>query len=190
MKFLPIATILTLFIALSAFIVVNNPAAPAQQDTDQIKWLSFEDAVKQNTKKPKKILIDVYTDWCGWCKVMDKQTFSDPIIIQYVNANYYAVKLNAEMREKITFNGEEFNFVLSNPNSNKGYHELAASLLDGKLSYPSTVVLDEKFNRIGLVPGFLKPNVFDQMIKYYGGDHHTKTPFEEFTKNYQSPYGQ
>ncbi|CAN5209486.1 hypothetical protein BH10PSE19_BH10PSE19_22170 [soil metagenome] len=189
MKVYSLAALSILFIAFTAFITINVAEA-GKQEQPEIKWLSFEEAVKQSSKKPKKILIDVYTDWCGWCKVMDKQTFTDPIIVAYVSANYYAVKLNAEQREKIVFNGQDYNFILSNPNSNKGYHELAANLLDGKLSYPSTVVLDEKFNRIGLVPGFLKPEVFDQMLKYYGGDHHTKTPYEEFSKNYKSPYGQ
>ncbi len=186
----PLAILSILFVSLTAFTFIGHGTSEKPQDAAQIKWLTFEEAVKQNAKKPKKMLIDVYTDWCGWCKVMDKQTFSDPIVIAYVNANYYPVKLNAEMRDKVTFQGKDFNFVLSNPNSNKGFHELAASLLDNKLSYPSTVVLDEQFNRIGVVPGFLRPEQFDQMLKYYGGNHHKTTPYEDFTKNYKSPYGQ
>lgn len=190
MKTFPVAILSILFVVAAAMVSVKGIGAEKPQDNVQIKWLSFEEAVKQSAKKPKKMVIDVYTDWCGWCKVMDKQTFSDPIVVAYMNANYYAVKLDAEMKEKLTFQGKDFNFVVTNPANNKGYHELAASLLDGKLSYPSTVVLDEQFNRIGVAPGFLRPEQFDQMLKYYGGNHHKTTPYEDFTKNYKSPYGQ
>lgn len=190
MKKYTLAIIPLLFIALTAFVSFNTSALKDQAEGEGIKWLTFEEAVKLNAKKPRKMIIDVYTDWCGWCKVMDKQTFSDPIIIEYVNANYYAVKLNAEMREKLTFQGVDYEFTVTNPANNKGYHTFAAKLLDGKLSYPSTVVLDENYNRIGLVPGFLRPEQFDQMLKYYGGNHNKTTPYEEFTKNYKSPYSE
>jgi thioredoxin-related protein len=190
MKFYTIAVITVLFVALTAFITINAEGINKPQEGVGINWMTFEQAVKLNAKKPKKMIIDVYTDWCGWCKVMDKQTFSDPIIIEYVNANYYAVKLNAEMTDKLTFQGADYEFVVTNPANNKGYHAFAAKLLDGKLSYPSTVVLDEQYGRIGLVPGFLRPEQFDQMLKYYGGNHNKTTPYEEFTKNYKSPYGQ
>lgn len=185
-----LAVLSILLIVSTAFISRNESNTAQPQDGAQVNWMSFEEAVKQNAKKPKKIVIDVYTDWCGWCKVMDKQTFSDPIVVAYLNANYYAVKLNAEMHDKVSFQGKEFNFVVTNPANNKGFHELAASLLDNKMSYPSTVVLDEQYNRIGVAPGFLRPEQFDQMLKYYGGNHHKTTPYEDFTKNYKSPYGQ
>ncbi len=188
MKSYSIAILAILFVGLTAFFTINANNANGTNEGDGIKWLSFEEAVKLNAKKPRKMIIDVYTDWCGWCKVMDKQTFSDPIIIEYVNANYYAVKLDAEMKDKLTFQGVDYEFTVTN--GTKGYHTFAAKLLDGKLSYPSTVVLDEEYNRIGLVPGFLRPEQFDQMLKYYGGNHNKTTPYEEFTKNYKSPYGQ
>lgn len=190
MKLYSIAIFSILFVALTAFVSIANSGSKDVNEGAEINWISFEEAVKLNAKKPRKMVIDVYTDWCGWCKVMDKQTFSDPIIIEYVNANYYAVKLNAEMREKLTFQGVDYEFTVTNPAANKGYHTFAAKLLDGKLSYPSTVVLDEEYNRVGLVPGFLRPEQFDLMLKYYGGNHNKTTPYEEFTKNYKSPYGQ
>lgn len=159
----------------------------AKQDAE-INWMSFEEAVKKNKKNPKKVFIDVYTGWCGWCKVMDKQTFTDPTIIAYMNANYYAVKFDAEQRESITFKDKEYKFILSDPDRNKGYHELAAALLNGRLSYPTVVFLDEDMNMLTPVPGFRRPPELDVMMKFFGGNHHKKTDYETFSKNYQSPF--
>ena len=69
----------------------------------KVKWYSFEEAVELNKTKPKKILVDVYTDWCGWCKKMDQNTFSHPVIAEYINKNFYAVKFDAESKEAIKF---------------------------------------------------------------------------------------
>ncbi len=70
-----------------------NGAAQAQE---QIQWMKFEEAVAANANNPKMILVDVYTDWCGWCKKMDKDTFTDPRVVAHLKKNFYAVKLNAE----------------------------------------------------------------------------------------------
>lgn len=159
-------------------------------EKQEITWLTLDEAFKRSKKNPKKIFIDVYTDWCGWCKVMDKQTFSDPKIIEYMNATYYPVKFDAEQREPITYQGKEYKFVLSDPGRNKGYHELAAAILQGKLSYPTVVFMDEETNVITAIPGFRRPPELDNFLKYFGGDHHKTTVHETFSKNYQSPYSE
>ncbi|MGV3585410.1 MAG: thioredoxin family protein, partial [Adhaeribacter sp.] len=68
----------------------------------KINWLSLEEAAVLNKKEPRKMVIDVYTDWCGWCRKMDQSTFSDPEVADYVNKNFYAVKLDAEGKKPIT----------------------------------------------------------------------------------------
>ena len=64
--------------------------------SQEINWISIEEAEIANKKEPRKVFIDVYTDWCGWCKKMDASTFEDPQIIKYLNENYYCVKLDGE----------------------------------------------------------------------------------------------
>jgi thioredoxin-related protein len=150
-----------------------------------IQWVSFQEAIEKSKKKPKKIFIDVYTDWCGWCKVMDKQTFTDPLIIEYMNANFYAVKMNAEKDEKIEFKGKEYNFVAQ---SGRGYHELAAELMSGRMSYPTVVFLDEKMDLLQPIPGFRKPAEMDLILKFFGGDHYKNTSYDIFQQKYKSPY--
>ena len=55
----------------------------------EITWLNFEQVAELNKKNPRKVIVEVYTDWCGWCKKMDKTTFQHPEIIKYINQNYY-----------------------------------------------------------------------------------------------------
>ncbi len=132
-----------------------------------INWISWEEAVQlsQTDAQPKKIFVDVYTDWCGWCKKMDKDTFQNPQVSQYMQDNFYMVKMDAEGKDPIQYQGKTFKFV---PSGRRGYHELAAALLQGKMSYPTVVFLDENFNMLSPVPGYQKVEPFMQIAKYFG----------------------
>lgn len=154
------------------FIIVNLSA----QD-NSIKWLTFEEAETGMRLEPKKIFIDVYTNWCGWCKKMDATTFKDPAIIDFINKNYYAIKFNAETRDTIVLNNISYIFKTENR-----ANELAVALLNGKLSYPTTVYLDENFNMLSPVPGFLTADVMLKILKYFGENHHKTTSWEDYQK--------
>jgi thioredoxin-related protein len=175
-SFYSLAT-LALLVAVTGFTFVSPPDPPskASKTAEAIQWLSFEEAIEKNKKEPRKFFIDVYTDWCGWCKKMDKDTFSKPEIAQYVNKHFYAVKLDGEGKKPITVNGHTYNY-----NSEYRSHELAVALLQGKMSYPTTVYLDEKLNMLSPVPGYLTVDVFSKIIRYYGEDHYKKMPWDKY----------
>ena len=171
---------------LLAFIVLGSCfSATAQTKTKKegIHWVSIEKADELRRSAPRKILIDVYTDWCGWCKRMDATTFSDPQVIEYINANYYAVKLDAEQEEPITLGGKTYNFV---PNGRRGYHEIANELLQGKMSYPTTVFLDEGMNMIKPVAGYLDAPTILPILEYLAENAYKETPWEEWLKKRDS----
>ncbi|MAJ51919.1 MAG: thioredoxin [Flammeovirgaceae bacterium] len=149
----------------------------------EINWISFEEAVARTEKNPKMILIDLYTDWCGWCKKMDRDTYSRSEIVAYVNEKFYAVKFNAEGFEDVNFRGYTFKFV---PSGRKGYHELAAALTQNKLSYPTTVFMNEELQIIQPVPGYLDAPTFDVISRYMGEGKYKNTSWEDFQKFYQS----
>lgn len=156
---------------------------PASLSYGQVRWMTFEEAVERSKQEKKKIFIDVYTDWCGYCKIMDKNTFNDPEVARILNENFYPVKFNAEQREDVEFDGHVFRFVPAGR-----YHELAASLLNNKLSYPTVVFLTEDFEMIQPLPGYRKAEEFHMIIQYIGEDHFKSRSWQEFQQTYKSPY--
>ena len=156
-------------------------ALPIFGNAQKINWMTFEEAVKLNETAPKKIFIDVYTDWCGWCKRMDQTTFQDPEVVEYMNENYYAVKFDAESSGTIVFNGNTY-VNQGGTNGRKGTHQLASYLLNGRLSFPSYVFLNEKNQPLTVVPGYMESNKFIPVLKYLATDSYKKQTFEEYIK--------
>ncbi len=155
----------------------------AIQAQDEVHWVSFEEAVVLNEKEPRKILIDVYTDWCGWCKRMDKTTYVNKIIVDYINQHYYAVKLNAEMKDTVRFRDVVF---VSQPGGRRATHQLAISLLDSKMSYPTTVFLDEDFNLLTRAAGYLDAKKIEPILHFFNENKHKELAYPEFLKGFES----
>jgi thioredoxin-related protein len=150
----------------------------------EIKWYSIEEALELNKKEPKKFIIDVYTDWCHWCKVMDKQTFKNKEIAKLINKHFYAVKFNAEQRDSVTFQGQRYGYV---PSGRRGVHEFAYALLGGQMSYPTIVFMNGDLQLISRNPGFHKPKDLEPILKIIGEDiYKDKAKMEEFKKNFKS----
>jgi len=147
---------------LSAYYLSSPNDSPPQIDNSAVHWYTLEEALAAHEDEPKKIFIDMYTDWCGWCKVMDKKTFTDASVIHQLNENYYPVKFDAEGTAPVAFKGRTYNFIAS---GRKGIHELAYNLLDRSPSYPSFVVLDENLNRENIIKGYQTVERFLPMIK-------------------------
>lgn len=142
-----------------------------------IEWITLEEMQAAQSVAPKKVMIDVYTSWCGWCKKMDKTTFANAKVASYLNEYYYAVKLDAESKETILFDGQEYDFI---PNGSRGHHALAASLLDGQLSYPTIVFLDEELGKISGMPGYQTAGALEPVLVYLGEEYYESIPYQEF----------
>lgn len=154
----------------------ENPVA------DAINWITWEQMLEKSKTQRRKIIVDVYTDWCGWCKRMDATTFSEPSLAKYINQNYYAVKFDAEQKQDIVFKEKTYKFV---KNGMRGYHELAAEITRGQLSFPTVVFLDEKIEVIQAIPGYRDAKEFEVIATYFGRNEHLKTPWETYQKNYK-----
>ena len=149
----------------------------------EVNWVTFEQAVELNKKTPKPFLIDIYTDWCGWCKRMDKTTYQNEILVQYINKNFHAVKLDGEQKEDITFKDYTFKFK---PSGRRGYNEFAAVLLNGKLSYPTTVFMNKEMELLDRVPGYLNEKIMEQVTSYFADEKYKTEKWEDFVKNFKS----
>jgi thioredoxin-related protein len=151
------------------------------QPVQEIQWLTWEQAVELHQKEPRKIILDVYTDWCGWCKRMEQNTFGHELISSYINEHFYAVKFNAERQEDILFRGIAYKYVST---GKRGYHEFAAKITQGRLSYPSTVFLNEQLEIIQSIPGYREPHEFEVILTYFARDQHLQTPWETYQRSY------
>lgn len=143
----------------------------------EINWLTIEEAEAHNKTEPRKILIDVYTDWCGWCKKMDATTFKDKEMVNYLNQNFYCVKLDGEDKNTLTFKETEFNFVNK---GRRGYHELAAGFLQGKMSYPSLVFLNEDLMVLQALQGFRTAKELLPIVVYLGDNIYLETNWTDY----------
>ncbi|RYF85706.1 MAG: DUF255 domain-containing protein, partial [Chitinophagaceae bacterium] len=130
-------------------------------------------------KQPKKVFMDVYTDWCGWCKVMDKKTFSHPDVIRYINKNFYAVKLNAEQKDSLFFMGKMYGYAPEHR-----ANMLAAELMRGQMSYPTSIILEENFQNPQAIPGYLDVKTIEKILKYLGENIYKTKQFPEFEKEF------
>lgn len=138
--------------ALLFFNCKNNSKSDS---SSQLVWLTIEEANRIVSKgTDKKFVIDVYTDWCHWCKVMDKKTFSDPDVIAFLNENFHMVKFNAEQKESVKHKGKDYAWV---SNGRNGVNMLGPELLKGRLSYPSLVYLNQNLEPIAVSPGYKDP---------------------------------
>ncbi len=156
---------------------IQSEKTPEQLNANQVKWYTWEEAIEANKKNPKKLFVDVYTNWCGWCKVMDKKTFTQKEVATYLNKHFYPIKLNAEQKEDITFRGKTFSWKEGGRN---GVHALAYSILKGKLSYPTIVYLDSKYDIIATSPGYKTPKTIMPELTYAADELYRKTKWEDY----------
>ncbi len=171
-----------ILVAFSLFLSLFNGLGLKAQEC--IKWVDWNEAQELMKRQKRKVLVDVYTDWCGWCKRMDATTFQDPRIVSYINKNYYAIKFNAEQKDDIVFKSRVFKFM---ENGRRGIHQLAIEITNGQLSYPTFVFMDEEFNTIQPLKGYLDVDTFDAITNYFGGNHYKDTPYQSFIESFRKP---
>ncbi|MBL0308272.1 MAG: DUF255 domain-containing protein [Bacteroidetes bacterium] len=168
---------LTFILFCMAFSVREKPSADSE-----IKWMTWKEMQAAQKKQPRKVVIDVYTGWCGWCKKMDASTFVHPEVVKYVNENFYAVKFDAESRETIRFKDKDYKYVAQ---GNRGYNELAAEMLGGQMSYPTSVYLDEHLNQLFPVPGYMEARTFERVLNFVASNSYKSQKWDEFDKNFK-----
>lgn len=160
----------------AVFVVLQCVKSVSAQE--RIQWLTWEQAQARQLIEKRKFLVEMHTSWCGWCRKMEKTTFAEEGVAHFINRYYYAIRFDAESRTPVTIKGKEYVFV---PDGLRGYHSLAAELLQGKMSYPSTVFLNEELQLIQAVPGYQHPADFEKMLTYFYTNSHKTTPWQKFS---------
>lgn len=170
------------FLLLTGLTSVNSIA-------QEINWMSLEEAVALQKKTPKKIIMDVYTTWCGPCKMLDRNTFHNPDVVDYVNKNYYAVKFNAEGNDVVTFKGHTFsnpNYRPELANRRNSAHQLTSYFQVS--AYPTIVFMDEQGGFLAPITGYKTPTQLELFLKMFKNDDHKKMDTQEKFNSYYADF--
>jgi thioredoxin-related protein len=170
------------------FCLFTARAFPQQTEPENlglVKWTDLKTAQELNKKQPKPIMIDVYTDWCGWCKHMMKTTFSNPSIANYINTYFYPVRFNAETKDTVEFQDKRY---INKNSGNRSPNDLAVLLLDGKLSYPTTIFYNNNYKFKLNVPGYLKEKDIEPILVYTVEYIFNTTTIQDFQKYFNKAF--
>lgn len=159
--------------------IISTVTAYAQNNT-KIKWLSFEQVEAQRVEQPrKKIMVDLYTDNCAFCRKLDLSTFQNEFISHYLNENFFPIRFNAQSKKDIIFDKKLFKL------DNSGYHELAIVLSLGDLGFPTLVFLDEDNQIIQPIQGYQTVDELERIMYYFANDVYLNTPWNEFVSRFK-----
>ena len=150
---------------------------------ETIQWVKMEELSLKIRGEKKPVLIDLYTDWCHWCKVMDKKTYSNRKVIDYMNEHFYSAKVNAETKETINWKDKTYKY-----NTNYRVNEFALFLTRGQLSFPTTIIITDENSPPIAIAGFLQPKEMEKILKYFGEGAYKTKNFPEFEKTFRSTW--
>ncbi|HRH71351.1 MAG: thioredoxin family protein [Flavobacteriales bacterium] len=186
----------TLFIALAfAPLALQAQSSGPKATTPKagIQWLTIEEAQAKTKKVPKPLMVDVFTSWCGPCKMLEAKTFSDPRLAEYVNKHFYAVKFNAESGTPVTFKGQKLEnpeFNPANTGGRNGTHQLTYTIanVEGRIAYPTVVYMDSDLNVLAPVQGYLTPDQMEPILNYFGEAHYKGKDYQTFIGGFKGKW--
>jgi thioredoxin-related protein len=168
-----------------ALLFINCLAHAQDEGGSLVKWLDFKEAQEKNKTAPKPFIIDIYTDWCGWCKHMMRTTYANPAIANYINMYFYPVKFNAEKHDTIEYDGKKYFPTSPMP---KAVNELAIKFLGDHLSYPSTIFIGNNLQFNLLTQGYLDEHKIEPLLIFMVENIFQTNVFDDFNQQFVRAY--
>ncbi|MBS1936200.1 MAG: thioredoxin family protein [Bacteroidetes bacterium] len=179
-------------VAFAALLILAALPARAQSEgASPVKWTDLATAQKAAKKDGKPILIDVYTTWCGPCRMLSANTFGDQQTADYINSHYHPVKFDAEGRDPVVYNGKTYTNPTYDPamkGSRNGTHDLTMAIapVNGRVAYPTIVYMNSEGQVLAPVQGYMTPEQIEPILVFFGDGAYTKQEFGEFQKAFTS----
>lgn len=165
---------------LAVWMLGGGTIARAQDEPESIRWVSLDAAMDYSKRQNKMVLVFISNEWCGWCKLMEKKTFHQKSVVQYMNEHYLAVKFDALYTKDIWFKGFQFRYM-----PQLQAHQLAYQLLDGKLKYPSIVLMNYKAEVITPIYGYMEGKELVRVLSYYAEGHYENISWEQYRRTHR-----
>jgi len=160
------------------------PPAPKVKETEEIHWITNIDELQAKMQQnPKKVMIDIYTGWCGWCKKMDADTYTNPSLVKYINNNFYALRLDAERKDVIHFQGKEYSY-----DPQYKANTFAVEMLKGSMSYPTIVFMLENFQNPVPIPGYHNVKEMQSFLTFFGDNAYRHVKWDDYSKTFHSTW--
>jgi len=140
----------------------------------ELKWRKFNAGLSEAKKTKKKIFVDVYTDWCKWCKKLDAEVYSDQKVVDYINKYYIPVKMNGESSDSVHF-------------KNQSFTEATLSQAFGVSGFPTLIFLASNGEPIDKIGSFLPKDQFLQVAEFIGEDYYKNKKWDDFIKQKGTP---
>lgn len=174
-----------LFLLSCGSLAAQTEMSTAAEPASLVKWMTLKEAETHFKEVPKPIIIDFYTEWCGWCKVMMKNTYSNPNIASYINANFYPVKFDAETKDTVEFEGIKY---APTGKEKRDPNEFAVKMLNGKLVYPSTLFLNKAANFNMSAQGYLEPQKIEPMLVFVLENAFRNSSYDDFKDMFEKAF--
>lgn len=170
-------------------LIRSEAQVPAELTPDKegslVKWMTLKEALEKNKANPRPMIIDFYTDWCGWCKVMMKNTYSNPDLATYINTNFYPVKFDAETKDTVIYDDEKFG---PTGKEKRDPNAFAVKMLGGKMMYPTTLFMNKSFNFSMLAQGYLETNKLEPMLVFTLEAAFRTCSFDDFKVQFEKAF--
>ncbi len=170
-------------IILAAFMFFWGSVKVNPTHREKINWMDMNELTAQLETQSKPVLIDLYTNWCYWCKVMDKKTYTNTKVIEYIRDHFYPVKLNAESRDIITWKEKQYNY-----NDNYKINDFAFYATSGQPGFPTTIIIPDEHAEPISIPGFLEPKEIEPILKYFGEGKYKTQSYTVFKSTFKSTW--
>lgn len=175
------ATKTNFLLLISLVILCSAKVKPTAHD--KLDWMKMNDVALKMKSDQKPVIIDIYTNWCYWCKVMDKKTYANAKVIAYIKDHFYAAKLDAETKEIVEWKDKKFIF-----NEQYKVNDFALYASSGDLGFPTTVIIPDKNSAPISFQGFLGPKEIEPVLKYFGEGAYKNESYVVYKSNFKASW--
>lgn len=151
-------------------------------EAQQIEWKTIEQAANTETKTNAKLyFVDFYTSWCGWCKKMDRETFTNPVVAKILNTYYIPVKFDAEGNAEFKWHGSQYSNSGVAPAGRRTTHGFAKATLGSQIGFPSFGLFMPDQSKLTIIQGYQSAEDLIVTLWYFASGDYKRYAYEKYT---------